>query len=364
MADGYLDPRLLAPREGWFNPVLRGLEAEQSLHNQILNRQIASQNLQQKQAEQQALQQYGKTGDPKAFQGTDPMMQMRITEWLQSQPPQGLEDIAKASAFAQKIASNLNSKSWPSIRPKFVQAYPNLPKDALPPENATDQQLFQWANAAKIADAQIAAMKKGPQIRGSRMVDPVTGQISELPPTQVEQARINRENALIQKYDIGIVQKNKELAIKEAELGIKRERLTFDKTKPQKGGFNENKSYEAADKAWEKYAKSDEIDHDVTAALTKKHPDWFATPTDKLTPEQKAARVTERNQVRNDLKKNFRENFVDEQRRRAGATGGGGATTAPITFEEMEQMGPEELRKVIQRMESSGGGGQPEEDEE
>ncbi len=186
--DFYLDPKVFQSTD-WAGAVARGYGLVNQMQAGSLRQGILQQEMQQKQAQQQALQQYGRTGDPAAFRGTDPTMEIKLKEYYDKQDPEGMKDIAKAADFTQRIAPNINSRSWPSIRPQMEKAYPKLPPDALPPLNATDQQLFQWANAAKIMDAHIKQMQQPGKISGGYYQPPGGGMPQMLPPTPLQKAQ-------------------------------------------------------------------------------------------------------------------------------------------------------------------------------
>lgn len=152
MADFYLNP---PPQRNWFAPIAGGMELAGNLQDQGAKRNWFNQQTQQVQEERGAVKQFGQTGDTKALMGIDPERAMKLKAWAESQPPENLADISKASAFVTSIAPTINSKSWPGIRGELMKSYPKVPQDALPPENANDQQLFQFANATKILAAQV-----------------------------------------------------------------------------------------------------------------------------------------------------------------------------------------------------------------
>ncbi len=169
MADFSLSPNPMIQQPSVVDAFTRGVGIMQTMQNNNLRQQIGQQQLEQQQKQNEALNQYGQTGNPMELRGVDPMLSAKLTDWYKNQPPENLQDINKATAYIEKIAPILNSQSWPIIRPKILEAYPNLPQEAVPPEEATDQHLFQWANAGKMLNATIKSMEKGPKVAGGKV---------------------------------------------------------------------------------------------------------------------------------------------------------------------------------------------------
>lgn len=142
-----------------------GLGAGLEVGNQALKSQALNEALQERREKQAALKQFAETKDPNALMGIDPELGIRVKAWLDSQPPENLKDITNATKYVQSIGPSINSRTWGSIRPEIEKAFPKLPKEALPPPNATDAQLFQYVNAAKLLDAQLKSFDPNYQLK-------------------------------------------------------------------------------------------------------------------------------------------------------------------------------------------------------
>ncbi|MHB8084281.1 MAG: hypothetical protein ACYDHZ_00445 [Dehalococcoidia bacterium] len=328
----------------------KGMQFGQNVQNipaQNMFRQQEMAEMQKKKQLDAAIKQYGQTGDIKAIESIDPGMAAKVAkshEYLSSLPPESMKDMKGAMDMAQQLAPMITAENWPKTRSRLMAAFPKLDPTDLPPENATDAQLYQWKYAVPIFQATIEGLKKGPKVlKPNDILMGPQGPIYQAPPapmTEKDKSIIERNRALIGKYGADIELKVKDLAIKQAHLD-------FEKTKPGKGGgtYNEAAAYDKAVTAANKVLTDSNVVRDaVNKRLAEQDPKWS-----KRTSEEKGiARQKIMPQVREELKKHLIDSYMNERRQKAGATGGGKGAPA----KGLQSMSTEELRQAIQRAET------------
>ena len=207
MGDGnYLGELLAARREAPTPGIVTGMQQGLGLgqdikaipyNNALMN--YGTQEIQRKQQEQTALKQAMQTGDVKALMGINPQMARevgKVQDWYKTQSDPVQKDIGRLTESLPTIAPMLNSKSWGALRPQLLKNYPNVPESALPPPNATDQQLDMWANHAAFLAAQLKQMTEAPKVQGGYLLQ--AGQPpQELPPTAVGRSTIAKNLASV-----------------------------------------------------------------------------------------------------------------------------------------------------------------------
>lgn len=160
MADFYLDPEPLLRQKdkGWAGSFAKGYGLVSDIRTDQAKQAMLQQEMQRRQDEQAAMKQFAQTGDVKPLMGIDPAKAKQagaVWDWYQEQKDPVQKDITRLTANLPTLAPMLNSQSWKTLRPQIQKSYPNVPQEALPPESATDQQLYQWANSAEILKAKI-----------------------------------------------------------------------------------------------------------------------------------------------------------------------------------------------------------------
>ena len=206
-ADFYLPP---PPQRNWFQPIATGMQQESNLADQSAKRNWFNQQVQQQQQQRAALQQGAQTGDYKALMASNPALAKQATDvynWYQTQKDPVQKDIMNLTSALPSMSPMINSQSWKTLRPQIMQSYPNIPKEAIPPENATDQQLFQFANHAKILDMQLKQMGQGPKVLkgGDVLAGPGGNVLAKAPLTPLQEAQLLKARTGAQK-DISDIQ--------------------------------------------------------------------------------------------------------------------------------------------------------------
>ena len=146
-------------RPTFASSLAQGIEAMGGL---AVNRQrsaLMRQQVQQQDKYAKAVDEYGKTGDPEVFKGADPEAYMKITAWKDSQPPEDIKGIMKATDYIASIRGAINPQTWPGIKQSLEKQ--GLVKPGMLPDEMDDAKINQFAYAGKLIGAQIKAQGAG-----------------------------------------------------------------------------------------------------------------------------------------------------------------------------------------------------------
>lgn len=365
----------------------RGMEFGQNIQNIPLQNMYRQQEMQKMEKQKQvdaAIKQYGLTGDIKGLQAIDPEKAAQVdkaSEYFKSQPPESIKSMMRVADQFSRIGPMVNQGNWADVRKRTMAANPALPTDALPPENATSDQIYKFVNAVPLFQAALKAAGQPGKIAGGYYMPPGGGAPQELPPTAKDKSVIAKNAADIAQKRALIGKYGADVQLKVAELGIKQARLDFDKTKPAKGGtYNEATAYDKAVTAADKALSDDTVVREAANnKLATQDPEWS-----KRTQEEKsAARQKIMPQVREELKKHLIDSYMNERRQKAGVgrpakSGGKGTTPEQLPVGKAMKVGnevvgrfPDGLFKIDANGQklgpykaSIGGGGVTTEDEE
>ncbi len=323
----------------------KGMQFGQNVQNipvQNMFRQQKMQEMEKQKALDVAIKQYGQTGDIKGVQAIDPEIAARIskaTDYINSQPSASVKAMEAVSGEFSRIWPMVNSQNWSGengIKARIMKAHPDLPKDTLPPDNATDDQLKQFGTMIPMFNATLEGLKNGPKVlKPNDLLMGPQGPIYQAPPAPTsakDQSIIEKNRALIGKYGADV-----ELKIR--DLAIKQEKLDWEKTKPEKGTkYNEATAYDKAVAAADRAVKDDEAVKEMAKKrLIEQDPEGWKKmdfnarqmARDKIMPE-----------VRKDLWASVRDEYLKERRKRAGVGGGG---------KQPPQYTPEQLQNAFQQ---------------
>ena len=147
----------------------RGMEFGQNIQDIPMQNMFRQQKMQQMEKQKQvdaAIKQYGQTGDIKGLQAIDPMIAAQAAksmDYLKSRPPEYIQDLESAMGEAQRVGPMITKDNWSGptgMRSRFLKAHPKIDPNDLPPDGATDDQLYKWKYGIPLVNATIEGMKK------------------------------------------------------------------------------------------------------------------------------------------------------------------------------------------------------------
>lgn len=168
--------------KGFLTPYIAGEQLQKAKLNQM--------RVKQAQQEQTAYNQYQQTGDPKTLMGVNPQMAMQIEEYVRTRPPEEMTKLAQATQYMQMARPYMNQQSWPLIRENLMKI--GAPEGMLPPPNANQEQLHQFAWATDYTNAALKMV--GKEMKPGTFIQTPSG-MQQVPYGEKEKADIREKQA-------------------------------------------------------------------------------------------------------------------------------------------------------------------------
>lgn len=184
-------PRLPDPQ--YTDPVaagVTGLGVGLAVGNRALQSQMYGEALAEQRDKRKALQEYAQTGDEKV------LYPYLTPEQAISRPAKlSAEQIVtatKAMDYWDTVRPYMTMETYPKIRSQAMQTFPELAKANFPdPSEFKSQEDFnKWLFTKERMAADFKRMGLAPKISGGYAYDPASGQITELPMTAYQKARL------------------------------------------------------------------------------------------------------------------------------------------------------------------------------
>ena len=309
--------------------------------------QLASQQAQQR---QNALTQYGQTQDPAAFRGVDPVMEFKIRDYLQSQPPEGMVAIEKGITHLKAVEDVATPESWPQIK-SMIEQIPGFPKEILPAK-VDQQQLRELFHKKELFAAQIKQMGQPGKISGGYYMPPGGQSPVQLAPTPVQESQMAKNYA-----QMGHWREQENKWGSDIALGLDKNAIAAGKSQGKGKPYNEAAAFDKATAAADRYVRNVD-ENDLRRQLRKTDPEFAKLPE----PEQVKKIMAEKEAMR----KRYFDQYMAERRKYAGSGegvakgGAGGSVTwdaARSQFQILQQRNPQAAAAMLQKYPQLGGAG-------